>query len=202
MRSVSPVGNDETRVLDATRACIDEIGLSRVTVDDIVARSGLSRATIYRLFPGGRDVLFEAMRVRELEGFFEKLRAEAQGATDIDDLLARCIVVSSRELASDEHLATLLAAERGEVLGQLTVDGLPRVVNMATTFITPLAEAYVDHDAAVQVVEVVARLVISYFLAPSARVDFTNYYSVRQFLDAFDFLSHQAPSTNTLSIND
>lgn len=133
--------------------------------------------------------------MRELESFFEKLRAEAQGATDIDDLLARCIVVSSRELASDEHLATLLAAERGEVLGHLTVDGLPRVVNMATTFITPLAEEFVDHDAAVQVVEVVARLVISYFLAPSARVDFTDYDSVRHFLDAFDFLSHQARTT-------
>jgi AcrR family transcriptional regulator len=188
------VGNDEIRVLEATRACIDDLGLSHVTVDDIVARSGLSRATIYRLFPGGRDVLFEALRVRELEVFFEKLRAEAQDATDLDDLLARCIVVSSRELANDDQLATLLAAERGEVLGQLTVDGLPRVVNMATTFITPLAEAYVDHEAAVQVVEVIARLVISYFLAPSTRVDFTDYDSVRQFLDAFDFLSHRAPS--------
>lgn len=182
-------------MLDATRSCIDDLGLAHVTVDDIAARSGLSRATIYRLFPGGRDVLFEAMRVRELEVFFEKIRAEAEGATDLDDLLARCIVVSSRELANDGHLATLLAAERGEVLGHLTVDGLPRVVNMATTFITPLAEVYVDHESAVQVVEVIARLVISYFLAPSTRVDFTDYDSVRRFLDAFDFLSHQARTT-------
>lgn len=187
---------DDLRVLDAVRTSINELGLAKVTIDDIVGRSGVSRATIYRLFPGGREVLFEAMRVRELEVFFEKLRAEAQGATDIDDLLARCIVVSSRELASDEHLATLLAAERGEVLGQLTVDGLPRVVTMATTFITPLAEEFVGHDAAVQVVEVVARLVISYFLAPSARVDFTDYDSVRRFLDAFDFLSHPSVHVN------
>ena len=202
MPSVSGVGDDEIRVLDATRVCINELGLARVTVDDIVTRSGLSRATIYRLFPGGRDVLFEAMRVRELEAFFEKLRAEAEGATDLDDLLARCIVVSSRELANDNHLATLLAAERGEVLGQLTVDGLPRVVNMATTFITPLAEKYVDHDSAVQVVEVIARLVISYFLAPSARVDFTDYDSVRRFIDAFDFLSHQAQPSQLRPVND
>lgn len=198
--NVSRVGatenRDELRVLDAVRASIDELGLAEVTIDDIVGRSGVSRATIYRLFPGGREVLFEAMRVRELEVFFEKLRAEAEGATDIDDLLARCIVVSSRELASDDHLATLLAAERGEVLGQLTVDGLPRVVNMATTFVTPLAEEFVDHDAAVQVVEVVARLVISYFLAPSTRVDFTDYDSVRQFLDAFNFLSHPSVHSN------
>ena len=136
---------DELRVLDAVRASIDELGLARVTIDDVVARSGVSRATIYRLFPGGREVLFEAMRVRELEVFFEKLRNEAEGATDLGDLLARCIVVASRELADDDHLATLLAAERGEVLGQLTVDGVPRVVLMATQVITPLAERYVAH---------------------------------------------------------
>ena len=105
---------DEVRVLDAVRASIDELGLARVTIDDVVARSGVSRATIYRLFPGGREVLFEAMRVRELEVFFEKLRTEAEGAVDLGDLLARCIVVASRELADDHHLATLLAAERGD----------------------------------------------------------------------------------------
>jgi AcrR family transcriptional regulator len=190
------VNRDEAKVLDAVRACIDELGLSKVTIDDIVARSGVSRATIYRLFPGGREVLFEAMRVRELEVFFEKLRAEAEGAADLADLLARCIVVASRELADDEHLATLLAAERGEVLGQLTVDGVPRVVMMATQVITPLAEKYVSHAAATQIVEVLSRLVISYFLAPSSQVDFTDYASVRGFLDSFNFLTHPTTYVN------
>ena len=184
------MGGDEIRVLEAARECVNARGLSNVTVDDIVVRSGVSRATIYRLFPGGRDVLFEAMRVRELEAFFEKLRSEAAGASDLGDLLARCIVVASRELASDDHLAMLLAAERGEILGELTVDGLPRVIRMATMFITPLAEQFVSHEAAVQVVEVLARLVISYFLAPSMLVDFTDHDSVRRFLDAFNFLTH------------
>lgn len=194
--AIRELTRDEMRVLDATRACIDDLGLTEVTIDDIVTRSGLSRATIYRLFPGGREVLFEAMRVRELEVFFEKLRSEAEGATDLGDLLARCIVVSSRELAADDHLATLLAAERGEVLGQLTVDGVPRVVLMATQVITPLAAQYVSHEAATQIVEVLARLVISYFLAPSTQVDFTDYSSVRQFLDSFNFLTHPSVHIN------
>lgn len=194
--AIRELSRDEVRVLDAVRACIDELGLSKVTIDDIVVRSGVSRATIYRLFPGGREVLFEAMRVRELEVFFEKLRAEAEGAADLADLLARCIVVASRELAHDEHLATLLAAERGEVLGQLTVDGVPRVVMMATQVITPLAEKYVSHAAATQIVEVLSRLVISYFLAPSSQVDFTDYVSVRGFLDSFNFLTHPTTYVN------
>ena len=84
----------------------------------------------------------------------------------------------------------LLAAERGEVLGELTVDGLPRVIRMATMFITPLAERYISHEAAVRVVEVLARLVISNFLAPSELVDFTNHDSVIKFLDAFSFLTN------------
>ena len=186
---------DTDAVLDATRACVNRLGLSKVTVDDIVAESGVSRATIYRLFPGGRDVLFEAMRVRELETFFEALRFEAIGANDLVDLLTRCIVVASTALRNDEHLAAMLAAERGEVLAELTVDGVPRVINMATAFVTPLAEQFVDHDAAAQIVEVVARLVISNFLAPSSLVDFTDRDSVHQFLVAFTFLTQPNLST-------
>jgi AcrR family transcriptional regulator len=189
------VSRDSDAVLDATRVCVNRLGLSKVTIDDIVAESGASRATIYRLFPGGRDVLFEAMRVREMGAFFEAIRFEAIGANDLVDLLTRCIVVASTALRNDEHLASMLASERGEVLAELTVDGVPRVINMATAFITPLAEEFVDHETAVQIVEVVARLVISNFLAPSALVDFTDRDSVSRFLATFNFLIRPNLST-------
>ena len=32
------------------------------------------------MFPGGKDVLFEALRVRELEEFFDDLRDRIEGA--------------------------------------------------------------------------------------------------------------------------
>ena len=53
----------EDRVLDATERCCEKWGIAKVTVEDIAAESGVSRATIYRMFPGGKDVLFEALRV-------------------------------------------------------------------------------------------------------------------------------------------
>ena len=84
--------SDETRVLDAAMGCVERFGFSKVTIDDITAASGVSRATIYRLFPGGREVLFEAMRLRELENFFSRLQSAASGSSNIEELLVRCIV--------------------------------------------------------------------------------------------------------------
>jgi len=170
------------RVLDATQHCIERWGLAKVTVDDIAATSGVSRATIYRLFPGGKDVLYEALRVRELEDFFGVLRARVEGSGSLEELLVRTVVAATQELRADEHLAVMLASEPGEALGQLTVEGVPRIIRFATAFIAPLADEYLDRSRSRELIEVVARLVISYFLAPSERLDLGDETSARTFL--------------------
>ncbi|MEY2610346.1 MAG: hypothetical protein RLZZ128_995, partial [Actinomycetota bacterium] len=68
------VVSPEDRVLDAARRCVDRWGLSKLTIDDIATEAGVSRATLYRLFPGGKDVMFDALRVRELQEFFSGMR--------------------------------------------------------------------------------------------------------------------------------
>ena len=45
------------RLLEATYTCIARFGLAKTTVEDVVKASGISRATIYRHFPGVRDEL-------------------------------------------------------------------------------------------------------------------------------------------------
>ena len=72
----------EHAVLDAALVCIHRLGFSKVTIDDICQESGVSRASVYRLFPGGRDVLFEALHVRELHQFFEQVLAEGRHFTE------------------------------------------------------------------------------------------------------------------------
>ena len=51
----------EARVLDATKACCERFGFAKLSVDDVAAEAGMSRATIYRLYPGGKDVLLDAL---------------------------------------------------------------------------------------------------------------------------------------------
>ena len=112
----------ERRVLDATKVCCERWGLAKVTVDDVAAEARVSRATLYRLFPGGKDVLFEALRLRELEDFFTSLGEHIEGVDDFEELLVRCVVHSTHALRADEHLAAMLASEPGDTLGNLTVE--------------------------------------------------------------------------------
>ena len=173
-------GEAELAVLDATRDCVERFGFERVTMDDICTAAKVSRATVYRMFPGGRDVLFEAVRVRSLSDFFTVLRAHVEGADSLEEVLVRCITISHAELVADQHLATMLATAPGDTLGDLTVSGVSRIVRVAAAFISPLLDPFVARDEAEEIVELVCRLVISTYLAPSNILDFSNEESVRR----------------------
>lgn len=174
-----------TRVLDALKSCCERWGVAKVTIDDIAAESGVSRATIYRLFPGGKDVIFEALRVRELEEFFAVIQERLVGVNDLETVLVRTVVAATQELRADEHLAMMLAAEPGVALNQLTVEGVPRIIRFATAFLSPLVEPYMERTRARAVIEVLARLVISFFLAPSETIDLGDEDSARRFILPF-----------------
>jgi len=178
------MGNTEARVLDAAKTCCARWGIEKVTIDDIAAAAGVSRATLYRMFPGGKDVLFDAMRVRELEDFFTRLTGHLVGADDLETLLVRTVVFATNDLRADDHLAIMLASEPGDTLSQLTVQGLPRIIRMASLFIVPFVEPYLSRTTSGLLVDVLARLVISYFLAPSEYVDLGDSVSARHFLNS------------------
>lgn len=189
------MGNTESRVLDATKACCERWGIEKVTIDDIAAEAGVSRATLYRMFPGGKDVLFDALRVRELEDFFTRLTQQLAGADDLEEILVRTVVFATHDLRADEHLALMLASEPGAALSQLTVQGLPRIIRMASLFIVPLVEPFLGRNVSGKLVDVLARLVISYFLAPSEHVDLGDEVSARQFIR-----THVLPTFSTLPV--
>jgi AcrR family transcriptional regulator len=172
-------------ILDATKQAIERWGVERLTINDVCDTANISRATLYRAFPGGKEVMLEALRVRETETFFTTLRAHAEGETTLEDTIVRCMVVATTELRSDQHLALMLAAEPNEVLSQLTVQGMPRIVRVATAYLMPLLQPHLSRDEAAELVEVLARMVISYFLAPSRQYDFGNESQARAFVRAY-----------------
>ena len=185
----------EAVIFSAVDSCVTQWGWDKVTMDDICVTAGVSRATVYRLFPGGRDVLFEAVRLGKLEDFFTAMRANVEGSESLEELLVRCIVVASSELQHDEHLAMMLATVPGETLGDLTVSGVGRIVRVATAFITPLTDEFIPASEAAHIVDVMCRLVISYYLSPSPVLDFSNEDATRTFVRTF-----LLPSTSSVVV--
>ena len=61
------------RLLEATYACVARFGLGKTTVEDVVKESGVSRATVYRVFPGGKDELMREVVGWEMGRFFGAL---------------------------------------------------------------------------------------------------------------------------------
>lgn len=184
------VASPEDRVLDAARRCVDRWGLSKLTIDDVATEAGVSRATLYRLFPGGKDVMFDALRVRELQEFFSGMRDNLHEVESLLDFSVQVAGYAIREMRNDEHLAMMLATEEGTALKSLTVEGLPRILRVASEYITPLIGEFLDRDRSEAYVELLARLVISYFLAPSEHFDLADPESAtnlfRPFVAAFE----------------
>lgn len=180
--SVTPTDAATRRVLEAAKRCWERWGMDKVTIDDIAAEARVSRATLYRLFPGGKDVLFERLRVLHLEEFFSRLSDSLAGVDDLEELAVQAAVHATWELRNDAHLAMMMASEPGAALSSLTVEGLPRIIRVATAFLTPLVDPFLARRDAARFVDLMARLVISYFLVPSDVVDLGDPESARPFL--------------------
>lgn len=101
--STSAFTEVESRVLDATKLAIEKWGVSRFTVADVCDLSGVSRATVYRMFPGGKEILLEALHVRSLDEFFTTLLNRAQGANRLKTF---SYVASCRQLPSCATMST------------------------------------------------------------------------------------------------
>src|SRR2546428_9004433 len=72
------------RILNAALAAIRDFGLTRITVEDVAQRAGLSRQTVYRYFPS-KDHLIVALVSREEERILDGVRA---AFVEHDDLMA------------------------------------------------------------------------------------------------------------------
>ena len=80
----SPTREAELAVVRSTRDLMVLTPRDKITMDDVCVAAGISRATLYRLFPGGRDVLFDAVREASLGDFFAGLRSRIEGADSLE----------------------------------------------------------------------------------------------------------------------
>src|ERR1700722_12674677 len=173
------------RIIDATLTCLARHGTVKTTVDDIARAAGVSRATVYRVFPGGRDELLAAVVDTEMARLFSALGVRLGEAGDLTEALVGGIVEASTRIRGHQALAYLVEHEPGLVLGHLAFDESERLLTTASRFTAPFLARWMSPAEAGRVAEWATRIVLSYAIAPSLAMDLTDVDRATHLVETF-----------------
>jgi len=177
-----------TRLVDAAEACFSRYGVVKTTLDDIAKSAGVSRATVYRYFEGGRDEIVLEVVLREARSFLGSLRRRIDRQGSIVDAITDGILYTVDSVQKSEHLALLFAPE---VAGQTSAiaGASTALFELTTDFLRPLfeqaraegqlREGVTADDAA----EFVLRMILSLLTVSGPRV--RSAAKQREFLSVF-----------------
>ncbi|MDP1792845.1 MAG: TetR/AcrR family transcriptional regulator [Acidimicrobiales bacterium] len=110
------------RLLQATFACVARYGIGKTTVEDVAREAGVSRATVYRQFPGGKDQLVSDTIRWESTRFFAELAAAIEHAPDFVTTVEEAVFFARNALDQHAVFQKVLETEPDTLLPHLTVD--------------------------------------------------------------------------------
>lgn len=99
------------RIVDAAEGCFARYGVGKTTVEDIAAAAGLSRATVYRSFAGGRDEVILAVVLRDLTRFLDRLAGRLAGQSSVPDAIVEGVIDAVAFVRGEPRVAALLTPE-------------------------------------------------------------------------------------------
>ena len=175
----------ERRILDAALRCVGRWGVAKTTLDDIAREAGVSRATIYRTFPGGKDTVIGAVVADEVDRFGAALAERLASAEDLEDLLVTGVTFASARLAGHQALQYLLVHEPDQVLPHISFGRFDRVLGAAAALVAPHLTRFVGDEVALRTGEWLTRLVLSYALAPSPAYDLAERADAARFVRSY-----------------
>ena len=133
-------GDPRTPVLEAAFGCVARFGFAKTTMEDVAREAGLSRATVYRVFPGGRDELFSAMVAWEMGRFFVRMAIAVQDAADFPAVVEGALVFAHREIREHAALQKVLATEPERLLRFMRLEQ-DRILDAVVAYLRPLLGA-------------------------------------------------------------
>jgi AcrR family transcriptional regulator len=171
------------RLLEAAYECVARYGLAKTTVEDVVKEAGVSRATAYRVFPGGKDELLRAAVGWEMGRFFGRLAEAVAGAPDFASLVEEGLVFAHAAVHNHEVLQKVLVAEPDRLLPLLTTEQ-DRPLRFITDFLGPYLEREASAGRIAEGVDLddaadfVARMILS-LITSSGTADLEDRAAVR-----------------------
>lgn len=158
------------RILQATADAAAETGLVKFSMENIAKRASLGRATLYLYFTG-RDQLFEAVVIEEIERISVEVAQVSDAYADPAERLVHGVAHAYRALRSHAGINAVLALNPNLVIPHLFGDAptLRRGRGLAEAMVRP--GDLPDSISSAEFSEHIVRLLQSLILAPSQSVD-------------------------------
>ena len=160
----APAVAPKERLYEAAYACVGRYGLAKTTMEDVAREARVSRATVYRYFPSGKDQLVREVVAWEANRFFVRLTSAVAHHVDLADLLEATLLFAHRAVVEHEVLQKILETEPERLLPVLTTESSRLVALVKQFLVLAMQRSSVqlrpdlDADAAA---EYLARMVLS-----------------------------------------
>ncbi|ARG56710.1 TetR/AcrR family transcriptional regulator [Mycobacterium kansasii] len=178
-RAESITGLDRT-ILDTARTVFETYGLRRANIEDVAARAGVSRSTIYRRFPT-KDELFERVVRREAELFFTTLDTATEGL-DPQQAVIEAFALGVR-LIEDSPLYARIAESEPELFGMFSRSHVFPIGQFADRIARTLRRCGADLPDAdlADVADILLRVAVGIIMFPTDRLDTSDDAAVRDY---------------------
>ena len=155
------------RILAGAARCIERWSVSKATLSDVAAEAGVSRATLYRTFPGGRDEVLQALVQHEMALFFGQLAELIEDSPDLATLLTDGLMRANLMLREHRLYQRVMATEPELILPLLTTEGT-RLRELIGAYLAPWVEreGVAPGPEATALRDYLARMVLSFIETP------------------------------------
>jgi AcrR family transcriptional regulator len=175
----------ERRMVDAALRCVERWGLAKTTLDDIAREAGVSRATVYRVFPGGKERLVETVMQLEIGRFFHEAASEAARAATLEDLACVGLTIGLRTLTGHAALKCVIEREPEAVLPLFAFHRLEPLLAGVAELSRPHLGRFLPDEAVRPAAELLTRLVLAYSFGPPSTLDLRDPRSIRRLVRTY-----------------
>jgi AcrR family transcriptional regulator len=181
-RGDSPATDDEARerIIAAAMRCLDRYGAAKTGLSDVAAELGVTRQTVYRLFPS-TEHLFFAVAEAGADDFVDRMVARVRHQKDPAEVLVECLAYTLERLPKERYLSLLLLPDSRAVFTRRITSAAGFA--LTNTLLTRLPVDWValglDQQRRQAVIEIWLRTLQSFALDPGPR---RNRNEVRSFL--------------------
>ena len=168
----------------------------------VAREAGVSRATVYRVVPGGKDRLVQVAFCHEAGRLFHAMDAELSAAETLEDLLVTGIRGLLLVADVQDVLRTLIRDEPELVLPHFAFHRLDRIFDLADTLARPHLSRFLAPEDVRPAAELLARVVLSFAFRPTPWVDPHEPATVRRLVRTYLVPALTSPSEPEPSLSD